>query len=145
MLSINKYPKKYIDNCRKKIEKQLSSYENLLNSVRKQSGKDEIRDNSALEIFENNFFNNMILVLDILFIHRSRTLELKNGNPANEVRMLSNSIMTNGGKLLSDKTIQYRADISILKFKIGDKIRIKYKDFVVLSKAYFDDIESKFL
>jgi len=39
---------------------------------------------SAIESFEPNFFNNLILVLDNYFCNRSRTKENKNGNPLNE-------------------------------------------------------------
>jgi len=39
----------------------------------------------------------MVLVLDSSFSHRQRTMELKDGNPLNEVRVLCNSILENDG------------------------------------------------
>jgi hypothetical protein len=48
----------------------------------------------------------MILALDNYFLDRSRMMELKDGKPLNEVRVLWNSITTNQGKLWSDKTIK---------------------------------------
>jgi hypothetical protein len=41
--------------------------------------------NSAIETFETNFFNHMVLVLDHYFVHRGRTIELKDGITANLV------------------------------------------------------------
>jgi hypothetical protein len=55
--------------------------------------------NSAIESFETNFFNHMVLVLDHYFVHRSRIIELKDGNPLNEVRMLCDSIMLHDNKM----------------------------------------------
>jgi hypothetical protein len=49
-------------------------------------------------------------------------MELKDGNPLNEVRVLCNSITTNKGKLCSDKTIKLDPAKSILGFKVGDEI-----------------------
>lgn len=37
----------------------------------------------------------MVVVLEGCFVHRSRTIEKKDGNPLNEVGMLSNSMMLN--------------------------------------------------
>ncbi len=78
-------------------------------------------------------------------MHRSRTLELKDGNPANEVRMLSVSIMSNENILAFDRTIKYVPEKTILKLNIGDKIILNLKDFTLLIKAYFTEIQSNFL
>ena len=47
-----------------------------------------------------------------------------NGNPLNEVRMLSASLMNNRGNMAVDKTIKFDAANSVLKYKIGDKIKL---------------------
>ena len=68
-------------------------------------------------------------------MHRSRTLELKDGNPANEVRMLSVSIMSNDNILALDRTIKYVPEKTILKLNIGDKIILNLKDFTLLKQG----------
>jgi hypothetical protein len=78
-------------------------------------------------------------------MHRSRTLELKDGNPANEVRMLSQSIMNNDNVLEKDSTIKYKAEKSVLKYEIGDEIKLNISTLTLLSKSYFEEIHRKFV
>jgi hypothetical protein len=82
MLSVSSYTKDYVDACRAKVAAQLASYRKVL--AAKPSG---------IDAFERRFFNHMILALDHFFLHRSRNMEGKDGNPLNEVRMLCNAIM----------------------------------------------------
>jgi hypothetical protein len=145
MLSVNKYTKKYIKECKNKIALQLSAYEKLITAVEKKGNTKNPGLEAVITSFESNFFNNMVVVLDALFIHRSRTLELKDGNPCNEVRMLSNSIMTNNSIFIADKTIKYHPEKSVLQYKNGKPIKLNHAYFTVLSKAFFADIESKFV
>jgi len=133
MLSVSSYPKNYVDACRVKVAAQLASYRKLL--AAKPAG---------IDVFERPFFNHMILALDYYFMHRSRNMEGKDGNPLNEVRMLCNAILENDDRLGADKTIRYKPETSILQFKAGDEIRLKADDFARLSAAFFDEIEKKY-
>ena len=67
---------------------QCSAYEELLSKARGLSGPKRSQLDSVVKAFEPVFFNNMVLVLDNYFVHRSRTIEKKDGNPLNEVRVL---------------------------------------------------------
>jgi hypothetical protein len=145
MLCVNNYSKKYIDECRLKVEDLIVSYRNLINTITKQNVQDEIRLNAAIESFESVFFNNMVMVLDNYFIHRSRAIEKKDGNPLNEVRVLCNSMMNNDNIMAADSTIKLNPVKSILKYQPGDEIRLTEEDFEQLSAAFFDEIESKYL
>jgi hypothetical protein len=144
MLSENKYTQTYIDGCRKRVERQVTAYRNLVKTVRRQAVTNENLLNSAIESFEPQLFNNMVLVLDSYFVHRSRALELKDGNALNEVRMLCESIMRNNNKFGTDKSIKYDATTSVLKYKLGDEIKLHEPAFTQLSKAYFAEIEKKY-
>lgn len=90
------------------------------------------------------FFNNLVLVLDNLFVHRTRALEGKDGNPMNEVRVVCNSLLNNGGKLLTDKSIKLNPAKSVLGLQAGDAINLTEADFVRLSEAFFTAVETVF-
>jgi hypothetical protein len=71
MLCVNSYKKEYIDECRSKMESQLAAYKALATAAR--AGKPALK--SSVDSFEPLFFNNLVVVLDGYFVHRSRTLE----------------------------------------------------------------------
>ncbi|WP_053591731.1 hypothetical protein [Bacillus sp. FJAT-22090] len=145
MLSVYAYSQEYINECRLKVDIQLKTYENLITTAKKQAGNSNVELKSAIESFEPNFFNNMVLVLDNYFNNRSRNLEKKDGNPLNEIRMLCDSIKENNCILIQNKTIKYDHAKSVLKYQIGDEIKLRKEDFVLLSKEFFAEIESKFM
>ncbi len=99
---------------------------------------------SAIEAFEPVFFNNMVLVLDGYFVHRSRTVERKHGNPLNEVRVLCDSVMSSGGIMAADKTIKMNPTTSVPGYQVGDEIQLREEDFLHLSNAFFAEIDRKF-
>ena len=88
---------------------------------------------------------NMVLALDSLFVQRARALEKKDGNPLNEVRILCDSIMNNDGAMCVEKTIRIDKVKSVLKYEVGDKIRLYMEDFILLSSCFFAEIEEKYL
>lgn len=88
MLSISSYSQDYVDDARAKVTRQVTAYHDLAAAVRRQDRTDAAQLGSALDAFEPLFFNAMVLALDHLFDHRQRTLEKKDGNALNEVRML---------------------------------------------------------
>jgi hypothetical protein len=145
MLCINSYTQEYIDECRARVHSQLSAYNTLVTVARKQSGANGARLDSAVADFEPMFFNNLVLALDNYFCHRSRTLEKKDGNPLNEVRILCSSMMNNNDIMSADKTIKLDPAKSVLKHKVGDEINLSEADFALLSEAFFAEIEAKFL
>jgi hypothetical protein len=136
MLCINGYSQDYIDQCRAKVNSQLENYRALVAHV---------QDESAIEAFEADFFTNMLFVLDNLFVNRSRTLEKKDGNPLNELRILVNSLLNNEGIMLADKGVKLDPKKSVLKLQVGDRIRLSEAQFVAIFHAYFAEIEAKFL
>jgi hypothetical protein len=75
MLCVNKHTQKYIDECCSKVEAQISAYKNLNTTVRNKNAIIQPKLHVAIESFEPVFFNNMVLVLDNYFVHRTRTIE----------------------------------------------------------------------
>lgn len=144
MLGVNKYSQKYIDECRSKVDVQLSAYKKLIAAARNKTEKNKFLD-SAIESFDPVFFNSMVLVLDAFFVHRIWAVEGKDGNPLNEVRVICNSILNNKNIMDADNTIRMNADKSVLKYKVGDEIELSEAQFAQLSKAFFAEIEKKYL
>lgn len=135
MLAVNKYPQTYIDGCRSKVDVQISAYKDVVRAARRDPG---------IEAFEPMFFNNMVLLLDHYFVHRTRALEKKDGNPLNEVRVLCNSMLNNDGIMTADKSIRLDPAKSLLKYQVGDTIELNEGDFLLLSEAFFAAIENKY-
>ena len=144
MLCMNSYTQDYIDECHARVNAQISAYQHLIKTARIQTSTQETALDSAIDSFEPIFFNNMVLVLDQLFVHRSRIIEGKDGNPLNEVRVVCNSLLNNNSKLLADKGIKLDPTKSILKYRAGDDIKVSEADFVRLSKAFFAAMETVF-
>jgi hypothetical protein len=102
--------------------------------------------------FEAVFFNRAVLLLDYMFVHRLTGID---GNPLNEVRVLCNSILLNQGKLQVDKlpgwpmsasaSLKLPPEKSVLKFKVGEEVKLSEADFVRLSTAFFAELENRYL
>lgn len=90
------------------------------------------------------YFGNALLALDGHFVRRSRGVEGKDGNPLNEVRMLCNSMLTNGNAFGADKTIKYVPAKSILKYQVGQPIQLSAQAFLLLAEAFLAELERKY-
>ncbi|HEY5024626.1 MAG TPA: hypothetical protein VII76_06595 [Acidimicrobiales bacterium] len=143
MLGRNSYAHEELDNCKSAVRQQLAAYTALVKGV--ESATKDKKGAAALEAFERRFFNNMTIVLDRYFVHRVRMVAGKDGNPLNEVAMLCDSLMNNNGILRDSTVIRLIPDESVLKLRIGDPINLTARDFTRLSKAFFAEIERKFL
>jgi hypothetical protein len=139
MLSVTSYPKTYVDGCRAKVDAQISAYQGVVSAAG--GGK---RFDAALATFEPLFANNMVMVLDNYFLHRSRNVELKDGNPLNEVRVVCNSMRDNEGSMAADTQIKLDPATSVLGYAIGDQITLSVESFQRLAEAFFGEIERKY-
>src|SRR5690349_7733497 len=141
MLGMKTYSQEYIDACRARVDADLRAY-------RKQVGKSPNPD------FEHRFFNAQVLLLDHMFVHRLSGAEGKDGNPLNEVRVLTNSLLFNKGKLQVDKLpgwpnsagagVKLPAEKSVLGLRPGDDVKLTERDFVRLADAFFKEIEKRY-
>ena len=69
----------------------------------------------------------------------------KDGNPLNEVRVLRNSMLNNNNIVCADNTIKLNPATSVLKYKVGDEITLSEAEFLLLFKAFFAEIERKYV
>jgi len=62
MLSVNSYDKRYVNDCRVKVNALLSTYRDVLSA----------KPPAAIKAFEPHVFNHMVLDLNNYFCHRAR-------------------------------------------------------------------------
>lgn len=137
MLSVNSYSQDFIDACRANVAVQMSTYADV-------KALTAAAPEDTIAAFERSFFRHMILALDRYFCHRARTLEKKDGNPCNEVRVLCTSITDHDGVLAADKTIKLKPETSVLGLAVGDEIALSAADFERLAEAFFAEIAVKY-
>ncbi|MEI9900623.1 MAG: hypothetical protein WDN31_11405 [Hyphomicrobium sp.] len=135
MLSIASYDTTYVDLARAKIDAHVEAFDAL---------KAQAGGAAALPELETAYFNGLVMVLDHYFDHRSRYMELKDGNALNEVRILCNSFMHNDGRLAEDKQIRLDPRKSVLGLKPGDEIALTRDSFVKLADAFVTEIGKKY-
>jgi len=143
MLGRKDYTQEELDQATTAVKQQLAAYKKLVEAL--DGAGDDPKVQAALEDFEPLLFNNMTLVLDRYFVHRLRMTTGKDGNPINEVELLSDSLMNNGGELRGNNVIKYVPDDSVLKLEVGERIRVDAAQFERLSKAFFADLDAKFV
>ena len=141
MLGMKSYPAAYVAACRARVDADVAAYH-------KQVGAARDRD------FEARFFNAQVLLLDHMFVHRLAGVEGKDGNALNEVRVLCNSLLLNGGTLQIDKRpdwptsagsgMKLPADRSVLGLKPGDRVALTESDFARLADAFFAEIARRY-
>lgn len=144
MLTVNTYTKDYINACHATIDAQIENYNHLIATVKEEHVTNEKLD-AAIATFEPVFFNNLLVLLDNYFVYRSRSIEEKDGNALNEVRVMSQSIMHNNNKMGTDDTIKPDPAKSVLQYQTGDEIRLNETNFIKLSNAFLNEIESKYV
>jgi hypothetical protein len=143
MLGRKEYAQEELDQAETTVKQQLAAYRKLVKALDGASADPEVQ--SALDAFEPLLFNNMTLVLDRYFVHRLRGVAGKDGNALNEVELMSDSLMNNGGELRGNNVIKYVPDQSVLKLDIGERIKLRAPQFERLAKAFSAEIESRFV
>jgi hypothetical protein len=139
MLGRKTFTQDELDGCRAALDEQLAAYRRLAAAARADGDAD------ALAAFEEPFFSNLVLSLDRWFVHRIRAVSGKDGNPLNEVELIAESLMLNGGVFRTTSVIRYEPSESVLGIAAGDRIALGEDDFVRLSAAFLAEIERKFV
>jgi hypothetical protein len=143
MLGRKEYTPEELEQARNAVAQQLAAYRKLVKALNG-AGEDP-KVTAALDAFEPLLFENMTLVLDRYFVHRLRSATGKDGNPLNEVELLADSLMNNGGELRGNNVIKYKPEESVLKLEVGQPIRLSASEFERLAQAFFADLEAKFV
>lgn len=140
MLGRKNYTQQEIATGKDAIDQQLAAYDAVEGEMAK-NGR------GARDAFADRFFNSMLLALDRYYVHRlsGPNYEGKDGNPLNEVRIICDSLITNGGKMRADKQIKLPPEKSLAGLAVGDEIVLTREQFERLRQGFFAELERRFL
>ena len=144
MPATDRYPAAYVHAARDEIAAQIRAYRDLVAAASKASGMSLTRIDAALSAFEPAFFNNLLIALEMRFVHRPRGHEGRDSNPLDEVRMLAASLMANDGVLAEDKSVRYDPSKAVLRIDVGERIHLNADDFEALCAMFLHEIETRF-
>jgi hypothetical protein len=142
MLGRNSYTPEELDHAKTAIGQQLRAYKKLVQAI---DGTSDGAAKAALDEFEPLFLANLTLALDRYFVHRVRAVSGKDGNPLNEVELVTESVMDNDSVLRGNNVIKLDPQRSVLKLELGDRISLSREQFERLSKAFLAELEAKFV
>lgn len=137
MLATTSYPAEYLQACETRMVEQLASYEALVAATGP-------RGDGAARVFGPLFLQHMVLAMDACFIHRCRTLEGRDGNPLNEVRMLCHAMLWRQGLLQAEEGLDYRAEDSVLGLKLGETLWVDLAGMKRLVRAFFAELRQRY-
>jgi hypothetical protein len=132
MLGRKEYTREELDAAQAAVGERLAAWRQLDGS-------------EALDAFEPLIFNSLVLALDRPFVHRLRSVTGKDGTPLNEVELLVDSLLNNGGVLRMNTVIRYVPERSVLGLEEGDEIRLDAASFERLADAFFAELEAKYV
>ena len=141
MLGRKNYTVEEFGDAKATFDRQLAAYRKLVKSV---EGSSDAQALAALRAFEPLFFNNMVLALDRFFVHRLRTVTGKDGNPLNELELLSESLLKDG-VFRGKNVIKLQPADTVLGLAPGDQIKVSQAEFERLYKAFMSELEARFV
>src|SRR2546423_15058496 len=142
MLGRKDYTKDELDHASKAMTQEIAAYRKLAKAVEATGDK---KAAAALAALEPILFNNMVLTLDRYFVHRLRSVTGKDSNPLNELELLTESLMNNGGVLRGNNVIKYVPEEAVLNLETGAKVNLSVAEFEQLAKGVLAEIDDKFV
>jgi hypothetical protein len=98
----------------------------------------------AIQTFERQFFNHMVLALDHYSFPGTVPWRARMAIRSTRCGCCAMRSWKNEGRMSASKTVRYKPETSILKFRPGDEIRLSADDVARPSAAFFDEIEKKY-
>jgi hypothetical protein len=142
MLGRKDYTKEELAAATTATTQAIAAYRKLAKAVKDTGDKRAV---AALAALEPILFNDLVLTLDRYFVHRLRMVTGKDTNPLNELELLTDSLMNNGGTFRGNTVIKYVPDSAVLNLEPGSEIKLTEDDFDRLAKAVLGEIKSRFV
>jgi hypothetical protein len=143
MLGRNSYTRDEIDAGRNLVDSQLGAYAALVDAVESEAPDGTIE--TTLADLEGVYFNALALALDRLYVHRIRATSGKDSTPLNELELIVESLISNGGRFRGNTVLKYAPERSITGLREGDRISLDADQFERLANAVLGELEKKFL
>jgi len=128
MLGRANYSMDYISAVHARVERVLKAFDKA----------------KPAEPFASEALVDLVLGLEMAFVHRLRGQEGKDGNPLNEVRMIAASVLEFGGVMTPDKSIKWKPEASVTGLKMGDKVALSRTRVGALVDAFIEEIAKKY-
>lgn len=139
------YDQDYLDACQSRSEAQVAMWREVAAAARDHGDADISGLDSALAFLESEYFNNMLLVLELSFADRPEEPGRHDGSALDEVRLLARSIMEGGGTVLGDPALAVDPAHSVLGLAAGDSVSLTQEQYVRLANAFFHEAERSFV
>jgi hypothetical protein len=143
MLGRKDFTRSELDQARASVAAQLAVYRRLVGAVCS-GGKVDANVDAALRDLQAVFFNTLVVALDRPFVHRVRVVCGKDGNPLNEVELIVDSLLNNGGVFRGNNVIKYVPEEAVVHLEAGDRIQLSEPQFEALAGAFFAELERRF-
>jgi hypothetical protein len=125
------------------VGETLAAYRRLVDAIHRATDDPEVA--AALDAFEPRVCTELALALDRRFVHRLRVVTGKDGNPLNELELMTESLMNNDGVLRGNNVIKLEPDQTVLHIEPGERIALSAAQFERLSDAFLADLRAKFV
>jgi hypothetical protein len=141
MAATRGYDRDYLDACQARSEAQVATWREVAGAARDHGDADVSGLDSALAFLESEYFNNMLLVLELSFVDRPQEPGRHDRSALDEVRLLARSLVEDGGMVLDDPALAVDPEHSVLGLRAGDSISLTQEQYLRLANAFFREAE----
>lgn len=88
--------------------------------------------------------NALAVALDRRFVHRARAVTGRGASALNELEVIVDGLILNGGVVRGVDGVDYEPNRSVLGLQLGDEIALSARDLERLAGEVFEELDEKF-